>query len=303
MSEAPDLRTVARLLAQRMDLGERSLLLEGLTRREAATLVRAALSGGGLRGEGGATAPSRARAAPGSPSAAMVPPLSGVAPTRAAPGSPEGSPPSPSPGSAAASPQSRAAAAPPEGLPVLPGDWEGVRSIALECTRCRLAETRTRVVFSDGVLDPQVLVVGEAPGQNEDETGLPFVGAAGRLLDLLLASVSVSRTENACIANVLKCRPPKNRNPLPDEIEACAPFLRKQVALLAPRVILAVGTFAGQWLTGQSIPLGKLRGTVYSYEGTPVVVTYHPAALLRNPGWTRGTWDDLQLLRQVMDGT
>jgi uracil-DNA glycosylase len=144
--------------------------------------------------------------------------------------------------------------------------------------------------------------VGEAPGQNEDETGLPFVGAAGRYLDLLLASVGVSRTENACIANVLKCRPPKNRNPLPDEIEACAPFLRRQVELLSPRVILAVGTFAGQWLTGQEIPLGKLRGKVYSYEGTPVVVTYHPAALLRNSGWTRGTWDDLQLLRQVLDG-
>ncbi len=300
MSEAPGLHSVARLLAQRMELGERSLLLEGLTRREAATLVRAALSGGGLRGEGDAPAPSRARAASGTPASASVPPSSGAAPTPAAPGLPATSP---SPGSAAASPQSRATAPPPEALPVLPGDWEGVRSVALECTRCRLAETRTRVVFSDGVLDPQVLVVGEAPGQNEDETGLPFVGAAGRLLDLLLASVSVSRTENACIANVLKCRPPKNRNPLPDEIEACAPFLRKQVALLAPRVILAVGTFAGQWLTGQSVPLGKLRGTVYSYEGTPVVVTYHPAALLRNPGWTRGTWDDLQLLRQVMDGT
>lgn len=159
------------------------------------------------------------------------------------------------------------------------------------------------MVFADGVtVSPQVLVVGEAPGQHEDETGLPFVGAAGRLLDLLLAAVGVSRRENACIANVLKCRPPGNRNPLPDEIDACAPFLRRQVELLRPEVILAVGTFAGQWLSGEESPLGKLRGKVYSYEGTPVVVTYHPAALLRNPGWTRATWEDLQLLRQVLDG-
>jgi DNA polymerase len=146
------------------------------------------------------------------------------------------------------------------------------------------------------------MVVGEAPGAQEDETGLAFVGPAGKLLDLLLASVGLSRTESAYICNVLKCRPPGNRNPLPGEIEECTPFLRAQIELISPQAILAVGTFSGQFLTGKAQPLGRLRGEVYSYQGVPVVVTYHPAALLRNSGWTRATWDDLQLLRQVMDG-
>lgn len=289
--EPPDPRAVARLLAQRMEMGESVLLFDGLTRREVAKLVR-----GGGAASASAPAADRSGSAPSTGSGLREMPRAAVTGGFGAASTPEA--PSRRPAAATAASVVSASA----GLRVLPDEWEGVREVALTCTRCRLAETRTRVVFSDGVLQPQVLVVGEAPGQNEDETGLPFVGAAGRYLDLLLASVGVSRTENACIANVLKCRPPKNRNPLPDEIEACAPFLRKQVALLSPRVILAVGTFAGQWLTGQEIPLGKLRGTVYSYEGTPVVVTYHPAALLRNSGWTRGTWDDLQLLRQVMDG-
>ncbi len=147
------------------------------------------------------------------------------------------------------------------------------------------------------------MVVGEAPGANEDRTGLPFVGQAGKFLDLLLAAVDLSREDSVYICNVLKCRPPGNRDPMADEIELCSPFLKRQIALVAPEVILAVGTFAAQLLTGTSRPLGKLRGSVYSYEGVPLVVTYHPAALLRNAGWTRSTWDDLQLLRQVMDGS
>jgi len=147
------------------------------------------------------------------------------------------------------------------------------------------------------------MVVGEAPGANEDETGVPFVGAAGKYLDLLLATVGLSRSDSVYIANVLKCRPPGNRNPLPDEIEACSPFLRRQIDLVRPEALLAVGSFAGQLLTGQErVALGKLRGTVHSYHGVPLVVTYHPAALLRNPNWTRAFWSDLQLLRGVMDG-
>jgi DNA polymerase len=146
------------------------------------------------------------------------------------------------------------------------------------------------------------MVVGEAPGADEDRTGLAFVGRAGKLLDLLLASVGLSRQESAYICNILKCRPPGNRNPLPDEIGKCTPYLRRQIEVISPYVILAVGAFSGQFLSGRELPLGKLRGEVYSYEGVPVVVTYHPAALLRNPGWTRAAWDDLQLLRQVMDG-
>lgn len=183
-----------------------------------------------------------------------------------------------------------------------PKEYDALREAALVCTRCRLAGERTQVVFSDGHPRARVMVVGEAPGANEDRTGLPFVGAAGKLLDLLLATVALSRRESVYICNVLKCRPPGNRNPRPDEIETCAPWLLRQIELVQPEVILAVGTFAGQLLSGKDMALGRLRGQVYSYQGTPLVVTYHPAALLRNPGWTRATWDDLQLLRQVLDG-
>ena len=135
----------------------------------------------------------------------------------------------------------------------------------------------------------RLMVVGEAPGANEDRTGLPFVGQAGKFLDLLLAAVDLSRKDSVYICNVLKCRPPGNRDPMADEIELCSPFLKRQIALVAPEVILAVGTFAAQLLTGTNRPLGKLRGSVYAYEGVPLVVTYHPAALLRNAGWTRST--------------
>lgn len=172
----------------------------------------------------------------------------------------------------------------------------------MSCTRCRLAEGRTNVVFSDGSESARLMVVGEAPGANEDKTGLPFVGQAGKFLDLLLATVDLSREDSVYICNVLKCRPPGNRNPMPDEIESCSPYLEKQIELVQPEVLLAVGTFAAQLLTGrQKIALGKLRGEVHSYHGVPLVVTYHPAALLRNPKWTRAFWGDLQLLRGIMD--
>lgn len=180
-------------------------------------------------------------------------------------------------------------------------DYAVLRETALSCTRCRLSEGRRHVVFSDGNPAARLMVVGEAPGAREDATGLPFVGQAGKLLDLMLASVTLSRRDSVYICNVLKCRPPGNRNPLPDEIESCAPLLKGQIELVAPEVLLAVGSFAAQWLTGTTRPLGKLRGKVYSYQGVPLVVTYHPAALLRNPGWNRLCWDDLQLLRQVLD--
>lgn len=207
----------------------------------------------------------------------------------------------------AAGPASRGPAPPPAGSasispdsPPSP-DYAALRETALACVRCRLSEGRRHVVFSDGNPAARLMVVGEAPGAREDATGLPFVGQAGKLLDLMLASVSLSRRDSVYICNVLKCRPPGNRNPLPDEIEACAPLLKGQIELVAPEVLLAVGSFAAQWLTGTNRPLGKLRGKVYSYQGVPLVVTYHPAALLRNPGWNRLCWDDLQLLCQVMD--
>jgi len=179
-------------------------------------------------------------------------------------------------------------------------NYEALQETVNLCRECALCETRNQVVFSDGNPSARLMIVGEAPGAKEDQAGLPFVGQAGKFLDLLLASVSLSRKDSVYICNVLKCRPPSNRNPLPDEIEMCTHYLTRQIALVAPEVILAVGTFAAQFLTGNKLPLGKLRGSTYSYKGVPLVITYHPAALLRNPGWTRPTWEDFQLLRTIM---
>ena len=181
-------------------------------------------------------------------------------------------------------------------------DHDQLRDAALACTRCRLSEGRQHVVFADGNPEARVMVVGEAPGAREDATGLPFVGQAGRLLDLMLASVGLSRRESVYICNVLKCRPPGNRDPLPDEIESCAPLLKRQIEVVEPEVLLGVGSFAARWLVGRKGPLGKLRGEVHSYQGVPLVVTYHPAALLRNPSLSRLAWADLQLLCRVIDG-
>lgn len=171
---------------------------------------------------------------------------------------------------------------------------------AARCTRCRLHEGRRSVVFGEGDPNADVVVVGEAPGMEEDRTGRPFVGPAGRLLDLLLASVGLPR-ERVYICNVLKCRPPKNRDPLPDEVAACAGFLRGQLSSVSPRALLAVGRFAAQSVTGSDRALGALRGRVHAWEGIPVIVSYHPAYLLRQPSRIRAAWEDLQLVRAVID--
>ncbi len=189
----------------------------------------------------------------------------------------------------------------PDTLDVSALDYDALRQAAMGCQRCRLARERCNVVFSDGNPTARLMVVGEAPGANEDRTGVPFVGQAGKLLDLMLASIDLSRRDSVYICNVIKCRPPGNRDPMQDEIELCSPYLKRQIELVAPEVILAVGTFSAKLLTGATKPLGRLRGKIYSYEGVPLIVTYHPAALLRNRGWTRPAWDDLQLLRQVLD--
>lgn len=178
---------------------------------------------------------------------------------------------------------------------------DDVRAVAESCVRCPLHRTRTTVVFADGSPRARVMCVGEAPGANEDAQGLPFVGRAGKLLDHLLLSVGLPR-EEVYICNVLKCRPPGNRNPATEEIERCSPFLRRQVALVAPDVIVAFGTFAARTLLDARESLGRLRGRTHAFEGVPLVVTYHPAALLRNRGWTRPTWEDLQRVRQVLAG-
>lgn len=181
------------------------------------------------------------------------------------------------------------------------GSLHELETLSAGCPRCRLAEGRRHVVFGEGNPNASVVVVGEAPGGEEDRTGRPFVGPAGRLLDRILLSAGFGR-DDVYICNVIKCRPPKNRNPRPDEIEACSPYLRTQIRLLEPRAILACGTFAAQTLLGSTTSIGRLRGQVHEYLGVPLLPTYHPAALLRNPGWGRPVWEDVQRLRALVEG-
>lgn len=219
--------------------------------------------------------------------------------------------------------------APSPGLSALPEgiermDWPGLQAAVAACRACALCESRKNTVFGIGPaapagLAPQVdwLIVGEAPGENEDLAGEPFVGPAGQLLDNMLLAMQLQRGGNApggqgagsvFITNVFKCRPPANRNPEPAEVAQCEPYLRRQVALLQPKIILALGKFAAQSLLHdavpglQKIPLGKLRGQVYRYQGVPVVVSYHPAYLLRSLADKAKAWDDLCLAMGVMQG-
>ena len=170
------------------------------------------------------------------------------------------------------------------------------------CTRCPLHQTAIQGVPGEGNPSARFVVVGEAPGATEDETGRPFVGAAGQLLTKILAAINLRR-EDVFICNVIKHRPPGNRNPLPNEIAACSPYLIRQLELIRPGVILALGTFAAQTLLETKESIGKLRGRVHRYHGIPLIVTYHPAALLRNPAWKRPTWDDVQLARRILDSS
>jgi len=177
---------------------------------------------------------------------------------------------------------------------------KAIENSVAKCTRCRLYKTATNPVPGEGSPTAKLVCVGEAPGANEDATGLPFVGQAGQLLTKILAAVDLTR-EEVFICNVLKHRPPGNRNPLPDEVAACSPYLIRQLELIKPKVIVAFGTFAAQTLLETKTPIGKLRGLVHQYHGIPLVVTYHPAALLRNPAWKRPTWEDVKLARRVLD--
>lgn len=176
-----------------------------------------------------------------------------------------------------------------------------VREEVLVCTKCPLAETRTKAVPGDGVADhPLVMVIGEGPGADEDAQGRPFVGKAGQYLDKWLAAIELSREENVFITNIVKCRPPQNRDPKPDEIFACRPYLRRQIALIQPKAILTLGRFASAEISGRQGGIGKIRGSVYSFDGVPVVPTYHPSGVLRNPEWRRPVWDDLRTLRDLL---
>jgi len=179
-------------------------------------------------------------------------------------------------------------------------EFEDLRSEVLVCERCRLAEGRMTVVFGEGDRSADLLVVGEAPGYEEDMSGRPFVGRAGKLLDKMLAAIGFQR-EEVFICNVLKCRPPGNRDPLVDEVAACRPYLHRQVELIRPKAICAFGRFAAQTLLASDRSLTHLRGGTHEFLGVPVVVTYHPAALLRNEDWKRPAWEDLKRLRRLYD--
>ena len=194
----------------------------------------------------------------------------------------------------------------PKGVADPPATTVGAAGLALvrealgDCTRCKLAPTRSNIVF--GVGDPQapLVFVGEAPGADEDRTGEPFVGAAGQLLTKMIEAMGLGR-DDVYICNILKCRPPGNRNPEPDEIAECEPFLKRQLAAIRPRMIVALGKFAAQCLLRSDAPISRLRGSWHAYEGIPLMPTYHPAFLLRTPSAKREVWSDLQEVMAELD--
>lgn len=182
---------------------------------------------------------------------------------------------------------------------VLTLDWDALSERVAACESCRLCEKRTNTVFGVGDRNADWMLIGEAPGENEDRQGEPFVGQAGKLLDNMLRSLTLARDTNVYIANVIKCRPPGNRNPEPDEVARCEPYLQRQVALVKPKLIIALGRFAAQSLLKTDASISSLRGRVHEYEGVPVIVTYHPAYLLRSLPDKAKAWTDLCLARDI----
>jgi len=178
-------------------------------------------------------------------------------------------------------------------------DWASLREAVTACTRCSLCESRTQTVFGVGNPEADWMIVGEAPGAEEDRRGEPFVGRAGKLLDEMLRAVNQGR-DRVFIANILKCRPPNNRDPKPEESAACRAYLERQIELVQPKIILAVGRIAAQLLLETDTPVGRMRGSVYRLGETPLIVTYHPAYLLRSPSQKRKAWDDLCLAQRVI---
>ena len=270
-----DRNSLRQYLKQRAEFGERELFLDQLTGQEAHAL----LSGSGIKDQGSGISDRGSRKTSRestNDSSSLVATGMPVAETTIL------DPRSPIPD------------------PVLQSKLTILQQQASACMRCRLHEGRKTVVFGEGNPNADVMVVGEAPGQEEDRTGRPFVGQAGKLLDLLLMTAGFPR-ESVYICNTLKCRPPNNRNPLPDELEACSNFLQGQIDTIAPRALIAVGKFAAQSLLKSEESIGRLRGQKHLYRGIPLIVTYHPAYLLRTPSASRVAWQDFQLLRQVLD--
>jgi len=171
-----------------------------------------------------------------------------------------------------------------------------------QCTKCPLHKGRTKTVFGTGDPHAELMLVGEAPGRDEDLQGEPFVGRAGRLLDKILAAINLTRDE-VYIGNILKCRPPQNRNPRPDEVMCCMPYLERQIELIRPKLICALGGVAAHNLLDTTQSVGKMRGILHNYRGVPLIVTYHPAALLRSPTYKKPTWQDMQRIRDFLKET
>lgn len=183
---------------------------------------------------------------------------------------------------------------------VVPG-WVPLKSAVSTCVKCGLHKTRTQTVFGMGDENADWMLIGEAPGAEEDRLGDPFVGQAGKLLDNMLAAIGLSRRSNVYIANVLKCRPPGNRNPAPEEVEKCTPHLLQQIELVQPKLIIALGRFAAQTLLASDASIASLRGRVHRYAGVPLIVTYHPAYLLRTLEDKAKAWEDLVFARKTME--
>ena len=293
-----------RTLTRIRELGETSLFFlapAGPSHDHAAAGVVAGRQvPGGVSPPGGTAAggPGAARAA-GGPGAA-----GGTAPARRGPAPREPIPARHRPPRGHADEREDAARA-AGALPLADGDprearWRELQHRVDSCRLCRLCDTRRNAVFGSGTRDTRLFVVGEGPGQREDERGEAFVGPAGELLTKILKAIGFER-DQVFITNIVKCRPPGNRAPLPDEVAACAPYLQAQLEVVEPVVILALGSSATQALLETSIPISRLRGRVHLHRGIPLVATYHPAALLRNPAYKRPTWDDVQLLRRVYD--
>ena len=188
---------------------------------------------------------------------------------------------------------------PPSGKPR--EDLEDIRTWLGDCQRCKLARERRNIVFGQGHPRARLMFVGEAPGADEDAQGLAFVGKAGQLLTRIIEAIDLTR-EDVFIANVLKCRPPGNRNPETDEIRSCQPILERQIQAIAPRVLVGLGKFAGQWLLKSAEPISRLRGRFGEYEGIKVMPTYHPAYLLRNPSAKKDVWEDMKKVRHLLAG-
>ena len=289
-----------RYLEQRRELGEREFVLDGLSVDEALRIVGAGRAEAPLPadvGQAEAASPNDWRAAL---RAAGAGPSQSVDAPRAERGIP------------ASTPEVGGQLAPSgivvgttshelfgAGGPSL-DSLDSVASAIATCTRCPLYATAKNPVPGEGNPQADFMLVGEAPGATEDETGRPFVGQAGQLLEKILAAIKFTR-EDVFIVNVLKHRPPGNRNPRPEEVSACSPYLVRQIELIRPKVLVALGTFAAQTLLDTKLSIGKLRGQIHRYYGVPLIVTYHPAALLRNPAWKRPTWEDVQLARRILD--